>query len=92
MDPLNNFCIVDNCSNASIILEVSLYFQSSPWKERHRSVSSVHPRTFNSRINVIALLAYHLSLSDDLDDLYVAELEDEPQSKTKGELPQKTPL
>ena len=40
------------------------------------------------RINVIALLGYHLSLSDDLDDLYIAELEDEAEKSG----PQKIPL
>lgn len=35
----------------------------------------------NYRVNVGALIAYHLSLSDDLDDLYLAELEDDLKLK-----------
>jgi hypothetical protein len=46
------------------------------------------------RINVFALLGFHLTLSDDLDDLYLAELEEEDEAKNTHDegLPIKAPL
>jgi len=35
------------------------------------------------RINVFALIIFHITLSDDLDDLYIAELEEE-EAKRKS--------
>ena len=36
------------------------------------------------RINTIALIVYHMTLSDELDDLHLAQLEDDPPKESRG--------
>lgn len=42
---------------------------------------------FPVRVNVLALIVFHITLSDDLDDLYVAELEEEPEKTLSDSKP-----
>lgn len=52
----------------------------------------VHRLCLCCRINVGALIVYHMTLSDDLDDLYLAELEDDVARTTrKASLPETKP-
>ena len=63
------------------------------WPELYIVACHYLPPPCACRINVFALIGFHLTLSDDLDDLYVAELEEiEETGQTKTDLPTKIPL